>query len=133
MDPELNKDLKEKKYVSAYQQLLMILNELKTDKISINDAMNKIQLKDDKQNRPYCKVTSNGSLALYGITVQPIVLYVDQWKTLLKITNSNYIDNYIKYNEHRLKIRQPKFKQKINNIESVDIEDLNIKEDFYTD
>ena len=44
-------------------------------------------------------------MALYGISKQPIVLYADQWNKLLKVTKSNYIDNYIKYNESRLKFK----------------------------
>jgi hypothetical protein len=106
MIEEVNNELKEKKQpVSAYQQLSGILNALKLEEISLNDAMNKIQLKDTLPTRPYCKVTSSGALALYGIPKQPIVLYAEQWNKLLKVTKSNYIDNYIKYNESRLKFK----------------------------
>ena len=94
-----------KSNISVYSQLSTILNELKTEKISINDAMNKIQLKESSPTRPYCKVTSSGSLALYGITKQPIVLYPEQWYKLMKVTKSNYLENYIKYNESRLKFK----------------------------
>ena len=97
-----------KKIISAYSQLSTILNELKTEKISINEAMNKIQLKESAPTRPYCKVTSSGSLALYGITKQPIVLYPEQWYKLMKVIKSNYLENYIKYNESRLKFK-PKY------------------------
>lgn len=105
-----------RKKVSAYQQLSEIINSLKTEEISINDAMNKIQLKDSKPSRPYCKVTTTGSLALYGISKQPIVLYADQWNKLLKISRSSYIDNYIKYNESRLKFKN--FNKKSHNNEN---------------
>ena len=94
--------------VSNYQQLSGLINALKSDEISINDVMNKIQLKDSKPLRPYCKVTSTGSLALYGITKQPIVLYAEQWNKLLKITRSSYIDNYMKYNQSRLSFKTKK-------------------------
>jgi len=98
--------LRERKpVISAYQQLSGILSALKSEEISLNDAMAKIQLKDQKPSRPYCKVTTSGALALYGVSKQPIVLYADQWKKLLKITKSNYVDNYIKYNESRLKYK----------------------------
>ena len=103
----MSESTKERRPVSAYQQLSGILNALKSEEISLNDAMNKIQLKDAKPSRPYCKVTSGGSLALYGIGNQPIVLYADQWNKLLKVTKSNYIENYMKYNESRLKFKQP--------------------------
>jgi hypothetical protein len=95
--------------VSVYQQLSSILTAIKSDELTINDAMNKIQLKDTKPPRPYCKVTSGGALALYGITKQPIVLYADQWNKLLKLTKSNYIENYIKYNESRLKYKTKRY------------------------
>ena len=95
----------ERKSISAYQQLSGILNALKTEEITITDAMNKIQLKDSKPTRPYCKVTSGGALALYGITKQPIVMYADQWGKLLKVTKSNYVENYMKYNESKLKYK----------------------------
>ena len=95
----------ERKSISAYQHLSGILNALKTEEITITDAMNKIQLKDSKPTRPYCKVTSGGALALYGITKQPIVMYADQWGKLLKVTKSNYVENYMKYNESKLKYK----------------------------
>ena len=94
-----------KPVISAYQQLSGILSALKSEEISLNDAMAQIQLKDHKPSRPYCKVTTSGALALYGISKQPIVLYADQWKKLLKVTKSNYVENYIKYNESRLKYK----------------------------
>jgi hypothetical protein len=100
-------EIKENKVpVSAYQQLSGILNALKSEEISLNDAMNKIQLKESTPTRPYCKVTSGGALALYGISKQPIVLYADQWNKLLKVTKSNYLENYMKYNESRLKYKR---------------------------
>ena len=109
MSTELNK---ERKPVSAYQQLSGIINALKTDEISIADAMNKIQLKESKPSRPYCKVTGSGALALYGISKQPIVMYADQWNKLLKVCKSEYMDNYIKYNESRLKFKRKKSERK---------------------
>lgn len=105
--------------VSAYQQLSGLLTAIKSEEISINDAMNKIQLKDNKPARPYCKVTQNGALALHGVTKQPIVLYADQWNKLMKVTRSDYLDNYIKYNESRLKYRT---NRKQNSKESNDSE-----------
>lgn len=97
-----------KQTMSAYQQLSGIINALKSEEISLNDALNKIQLKDTRPTRPYCKVTGSGALALYGISKQPIVLYADQWNKFLKVAKSDYIDNYIKYNESRLKFKKPR-------------------------
>ena len=107
---EHNKQYKfEQRNISAYQQLSSILNGIKTNKISINDAMNKIQLKDSKPLKPYCKVTSSGALALYGISKQPLVLYSEQWNKLLRICKTNYIENYMSYNESRLKYKKHNF------------------------
>lgn len=105
----ITNEVRERKPVSAYQQLSSILNALKSEEITLNDALNKIQLKDSKPSRPYCKVTSGGSLALYGISKQPIVLYADQWNKLIKLNKNNYIENYIKYNESKLKFKNHMF------------------------
>ena len=125
---------KEKRPVSAYQQLSGILNALKSEEISLNDAMSKIQLKETKPIRPYCKVTSSGALALYGISKQPIVLYAEQWNKFLKVTKSNYIDNYIKYNESRLKYKQQKNyyskKSQFNEDINYENDDLDIASDY---
>jgi hypothetical protein len=99
-------EVKDKKPISAYQQLYGILNSLKTEEISLNEAMNKIQLKETRPVRPYCKVTGSGALALYGISKQPMVLYAEQWNRLIKMIKSGYMDNYIKYNESRLKYKK---------------------------
>jgi hypothetical protein len=90
-----------KKTKSVYQQLSGILNALKTEEITVNEAMAKIQLKDNTVTRPYCKV-NNGLMELYGITPKPIVMSNNEWKNFLKLAKSNYIDNYMKYNEERI-------------------------------
>ena len=131
MSTEFNK---ERKPVSAYQQLSGIINALKTDEISVADAMNKIQLKETRPSRPYCKVTGSGALALYGISKQPIVMYADQWNKLLKVCKSEYMDNYIKYNESRLKFKRKKTDKRNDNdndepiIQNSDIENINEEE-----
>ena len=93
-----------KKTKSVYQQLSGILNALKTEEITVNEAMAKIQLKDSTKQiitRPYCKV-NNGLMELYCITPKPIIMSTNEWKNFLKLAKSNYIDNYMKYNEERL-------------------------------
>lgn len=96
-------DNNHKKPKSVYQQLSGILNALKTEEITVNEAISKIQLKDNKQTvqRPYCKV-NNGLMELHGITNKPITMNANQWKKFLTLAKSNYIDNYMKYNEERL-------------------------------
>jgi len=123
-----NNERKSERPVSAYQQLSGILNALKSEEITLNDAMNHIQLKESQTNtRPYCKVTNNGALALHNITKQPIVLYADQWAKLLKVTKSNYIDNYIKYNSTRLKYKTNK-PTKQNNKKNIVSDELSTNE-----
>ena len=126
MSTEMNK---ERKPVSAYQQLSGIVNALKSEEMTVADAMNKIQLKETKPTRPYCKVTGSGALALYGISKQPIVMYADQWAKLLKVSKSDYIDNYIKYNESRLKFKKRRNDRKNDDNEQVvstdDVENVN--------
>ena len=126
MSTEINK---ERKPVSAYQQLSGIVNALKSEEMTVADAMNKIQLKETKPTRPYCKVTGSGALALYGISKQPIVMYADQWAKLLKVSKSDYIDNYIKYNESRLKFKKRRNERRNDDNEQVvsndDIENVN--------
>jgi hypothetical protein len=101
---EIHNEIRDRKPISAYQQLSGILNAIKTDEISVNDAMNKIQLREQSSNRPYCKVVAGGTkIALNGITPQPIVLSPYQWNKLQKVIKSNYIENYMKYNENRIK------------------------------
>jgi hypothetical protein len=104
-----------KKPKSVYQQLSGILNALKTEEITVNEAMAKIQLKDSTKQiitRPYCKV-NNGLMELYGITPKPIIMSTNEWKNFLKLAKSNYIDNYMKYNEERLNGSKNIFKQPI--------------------
>ena len=109
----------QRKPMSAYQQLSGIINALKSEEISLNDALNKIQLKETRPSRPYCKVTGSGALALYGISKQPLVMYADQWNKFLKVAKSDYIDNYIKYNESRLKFKKKFVKKNDDNTEIV--------------
>jgi hypothetical protein len=122
---EQNKEININKPISAYQQLSGILTALKTEEITLNDAMNKIQLKNTLPTKPYCKVTSSGALALYGIKKDPIVLYADQWNKLLKVTKSPYIETYMKYNKDKLKYKVKKFNSKLNSpIHNNNSEDL---------
>ena len=119
----------EKKTISAYQQLSGILNSLKKNEITLNDAMNKIQLKEFTISRPYCKVTNSGALALYGISKQPIVMYAEQWNKLNKLIQNNYIDNYIKYNNSRLLYKKKYYDTNSDDINNDDINSDDINND----
>ena len=122
-----------KKPKSVYQQLSGILNALKTEEITVNEAMAKIQLKDNTKQiiqRPYCKV-NNGLMELYGITDKPIFMTTNEWKNFLKLAKSNYIDNYMKYNEERLNSSTIKkqFNKKSINVNNNKQKILNNKKD----
>jgi hypothetical protein len=119
-----------KKTKSVYQQLSGILNALKTEEITVNEAMAKIQLKDSTITRPYCKV-NNGLMELYGITPKPIVMSNNEWKNFLKLAKSNYIDNYMKYNEERLNgsTIKKQFNKKPSNVNNNKQKNLNNKKD----
>ena len=126
-------DNNHKKPKSVYQQLSGILNALKTEEITVNEAMAKIQLKDGTKqsiSRPYCKV-NNGLMELYGITPKPIVMSTNEWKNFLKLAKSNYIDNYMKYNEERLNSSTIKkqFNKKSINVNNNKQKILNNKKD----
>jgi hypothetical protein len=72
-------------------------------------------------------------LALYGVTKQPIVLYPEQWNKLSKVIKSGYLENYIKYNESRLKFK-PKYilkrpQQQFNNVTNYNVEDVDYEDE----
>ena len=119
-----------KQIISAYKELTGILTALKSEEITLNDAMNKIQLKETRPARPYCKVTGSGALALYGISKQPIVMYADQWNKLIKVVKSDYVDNYIKYNDSRLKFKKTNYTKQNNNFNSRPKQNNSTKTDF---
>ena len=81
--------------LSAYKQLSEILNDVKIGKITPNQAMQKIQLKESIKDKPYCKMTKNGTMELHNVTKDPIVYSLSEWETLSKIIKSNYVDNFI--------------------------------------
>ncbi len=94
-------DNKQQPKASAYQQLAKIVDDIKQEKISVKQAMSKIQIKDTPQ-RPYAKVSRSGAVALFGISKDPIVLYESQWNRLIKTVNSGYITKYMEYNKDRI-------------------------------
>jgi hypothetical protein len=89
------------KKATAYQQLAEIVNDIKQEKISVKQAMNKLQIKDGPQ-RPYAKVSRSGAVALFGITKDPIVMYESQWNRLQKTIESGYLRKYMEHNKDRI-------------------------------
>lgn len=95
---------KRPKVISAYQELTNILEGVKKNEITIQDAMNLIQIRETpKPNRPYCKVSDEGMIQLYGVADQMIQMYGDEWEKMIKTMKSGYMDNYMKYNEYRIR------------------------------
>lgn len=95
---------KRPKVVSAYQELTNILEGVKKNEITIQDAMNLIQIREiPKPNRPYCKVSEEGMIQLYGVADQMIQMHGDEWEKMIKTVKSGYLENYMKYNEYRIR------------------------------
>ncbi len=93
-------ETKQKK-TSAYQQLAQIVDDIKQEKISVKQAMNKLKIKENS-TKPYAKVSRNGAIALFNISKNPIVLYESQWKRLIKTIESGYMTKYMEYNKDRI-------------------------------
>ena len=92
---------------SAYMMLAKTLEDVKNEKISVKAAMHRLKL-SDRPERPYAKVTKMGAVALYGITLKPIVLYESQWNRLMKTVESGYIRKYMEYNTDRISHGPPR-------------------------
>lgn len=104
---------------SHYQQLAKIVDDIKQEKISVKQAMSKIQIKDGPQ-RPYAKVSRSGAIALFGISKDPIVLYESQWQRLIKTVQSGYLTKYMDYNKDRISHGKPrKQNSSSNGVDSV--------------
>jgi hypothetical protein len=95
---------KRPKVISAYQELTNILEGVKKNEITIQDAMNLIQIRETpKPNRPYCKVSDEGMIQLFGVADQMIQMYGDEWERMIKTVKCGYMENYMKYNEYRIR------------------------------
>ena len=95
---------KRPKVVSAYQELTNILQAVKKNELTIQDAMNLIQIRETpKPNRPYCKVSEEGMVQLYGVSDQMIQMYGDEWDNMIKTVKTGYMEKYMKYNEYRIR------------------------------
>ncbi len=107
MESEFQSSVENKKRtkpLSAYQELNQILHSVKKNELSIHEALNLIQLRDNtKTQRPYCKVNDSGSVSLFGIKDEPIEMFGDEWEKLSKTIRSGYLQNYMKHNEKRIK------------------------------
>ena len=111
---------------SHYQQLAKIVDDIKQEKLSVKQAMSKIQIKDGPQ-RPYAKVSRSGAVALFGISKEPIVLYESQWNRLIKTINSGYMTKYMDYNKQRISHGKVT-KQSTNDVSSVIESSVSVEE-----
>ncbi len=98
---------------TAYQELNSLLVAVKSGQITVTDALNRVQLREQQQpTRPYAKITEEGDISLYGISKEPITLNVEEWDKLSKTIKASYIENYIKFNEERIMKKQFLVKQR---------------------
>ncbi len=103
MAPQQQNNNNNNNKATAYQQLAQIVEGIKQEKISVKEAMNKLQVKDGAvSGRPYAKVTRTGAVALYGITRDPIVMYESQWNRLQKTIENGYLRKYMEHNKDRI-------------------------------
>ena len=86
---------------TAFKQLAQIVDDIKQEKISVKQAMSKIQIRD-APSRPYAKVSRSGAVALFGITKEPIVMYESQWNRLQRTIESGYLRKYMEHNSDRI-------------------------------
>ncbi len=103
---------------SAYIQLAKIVDDIKQEKISVKQAMTKLQIKDGPP-KPYAKVSRSGAVALFGISKDPIVLYESQWNRLIKTVNSGYLTKYMEYNKDRISHGRPRKPTTTSGVDSV--------------
>jgi hypothetical protein len=89
---------------TAYQELVSILYNFKTNKITLQEAIGLVQLRELlKPSRPYCKVMEDGTVTLYGIKNEGIQMFGDEWDSLIEIMKKGYVERYLKHNERRIK------------------------------
>ncbi len=98
---------------TAYQELNSLLTAVKSGDITVTDALNRVQLREQQQStRPYAKITEEGDVSLFGISKEPITLSIEEWDKLTKTIKASYIENYIKFNEERIMKKQFLLKQR---------------------
>lgn len=113
MDKKTMKTHSRPKPQTAYQELNSLLVDVKNGVVTVTDALNRVQLREQQPpTRPYAKITDEGDVALYGISKEPITLNVEEWDKLTKTIKASYIENYIKFNEERIMKKQFLVKQR---------------------
>jgi hypothetical protein len=63
-----------------------------------------LKAKAEDKRRVYLKVSDKGGVSLYGLGRFPITLYVEQWETVLGMTDE--IRDFLKANAGRLKRKE---------------------------
>ncbi len=114
-----------KNKATAYQQLAQIVDDIKQEKISVKQAMNKLQVKENS-TKPYAKVSRSGAVALFGISKDPIVLYESQWNRLIKTVQSGYLTKYMEYNKDRISHSKPPRKNGVDGVDEV-VQSINVE------
>ena len=62
----------------------------------------------NQRKLPRFVVMKNGSIALFNLGHNPIILYHDQWMKLSNLIRKDVLDKYIARNQDRVKILPPR-------------------------
>ena len=105
------------------ENLESVLQQVKEEKISINDAVSHIKHRGNgrKYKKPRFFVTKSGSVGVRGVNgSRPLVLYKDQWETLERLFQSGHLSNFIEKNEDEIKQNPRHLSHSDNNNNDVD-------------
>ena len=90
-------------------QLQNVLEQVKAEKISINDAVNQLKTnsndsKNMRRPKPRFFVTTTGSIGVRGIkSGSPLILYKDQWDAITRLVHSGHLENFMEKNDSSIK------------------------------
>lgn len=110
-------------------QLQNVLEQVKAEKISINDAVNQLKTntndsKNMRRPKPRFFVTTTGSIGVRGIkSGSPLILYKDQWDAITRLVHSGHLENFMEKNDSSIKK-----KNTVNNSLSSSTEEVKCEE-----
>ena len=101
---------------SENDQLHEVLEQVKAEKMSINDAVNHLQRnpndmkKNTRRQKPRFFVTTTGSVGVRGIkSGSPLILYKDQWDAITRLIHSGHLENFMEKNDTVIKKKNTTF------------------------
>lgn len=75
---------------------------------SVNTNTNRPASNSNQRKLPRFVIMKNGSIALFNLGHNPIILYHDQWMKLSNIIRKDVLDKYVARNKDRVKILPPR-------------------------